>query len=64
LLLAEHLHDQLGRRLERVRRLAGGADASVAAAREYVQAMLGFEVYANHVYQALRTDPHGEHWHG
>jgi hypothetical protein len=36
----------------------------VTAAREYVEAMLGFQVYANHVYQALHTDPHGEHQHG
>jgi len=26
-------------------------------------AVLGFEVYSNHVYQALHADPHGEHQH-
>jgi hypothetical protein len=63
-LLAADLHSQLSHRLERVAQLAAGKDASVTAAREYVEAMLGFQVYANHVYQALHTDPHGEHQHG
>jgi hypothetical protein len=59
-LLAADLRDQLLRRLERVRQLAESKDASVDAGREYVQAMLGFEVYSHHVYQAM----HGEHQHG
>jgi hypothetical protein len=63
-LLAADLRGELTHRLERVGQLAAGKDVSVTAAREYVQAMLGFEVYANHVYQALHTDPHGEHHHG
>lgn len=62
-LLAADLHTQLCHRLERVGQLAAARDGSVAAAREYVEAMLGFEVYSNHVYQALHTDPHGEHQH-
>lgn len=62
-LLAADLRHQLTHRLERVTELAGRQDASVAAGREYVQAMLGFQVYANHLYQALHTDPHGEHQH-
>lgn len=62
-LLAADLRSQLTHRLERVTQLAGGRDTSVAAGREYVQAMLGFQVYANHLYQALHTDPHGEHQH-
>jgi hypothetical protein len=63
-LLAADLHTELTRRLDRVTRLAAGKDASVPAARAYVHAMLGFQVYANHVHQALHTDPHGEHSHG
>ena len=63
-LLAGAVHHQLTDRLQRVRRLAVGRDTSVAAGRDFVQAMLGFEVYANHVYQCVRTDPHGEHRHG
>ena len=63
-LLAADLHSQLTHRLDRVGKLAEGKDTSVPAAREYVEAMLGFEVYANQVYHALHTDPHGEHQHG
>ena len=63
-LLAADLRRQLTHRLERVTELAGSKDASVAAGREYVEAMLGFQVYSNHLYQALHTDPHGEHQHG
>jgi Family of unknown function (DUF6448) len=62
-LLAEQLRGQITHRLERVSRLTPGEGSSVAATREYVQAMLGFQVYANHLYQALHTDPQ-EHWHG
>ena len=63
-LLAGDLRHQLGERLRRVRQLADRQDASVEAGRAYVQAVLGFQVYANHLYQLLRTDPHGEHRHG
>jgi len=41
-------------------RLAAATDRSVPAGRAYVHAMLGFQVYANHVHQALHTEPHGE----
>jgi uncharacterized protein DUF6448 len=63
-LLAADLRGELAHRLDRVTRLAAGKDGSVAAARAHVQAMLGFQVYANHIHQALHTDPHGEHGHG
>lgn len=63
-LLAADLRNQLLHRLERVGQLTEGKDSSVAAGREYVQAMLGFEVFAHRVYQALHTDTHGEHQHG
>lgn len=63
-MLAGDLHGQLAHRLQRVTQLAARRDTSVAAARAYVEAMLGFQVYANHVYQSLHTDPHGEHGHG
>jgi hypothetical protein len=62
-LLAADLHGQLARRLERVAHLAAGRHDSVAAARAYVTAVLGFEVYSNHVYQALHADPHAGHQH-
>lgn len=61
--LAADLKAQLAHRVERLAELASTKDASVAAAREYVEAMLGFEVYSNQVYQALHAEPHGEHGH-
>jgi hypothetical protein len=60
-LLADDLRTELADRLAHVSKLASGKGASVAAAREYVRAVLGFQLYANHVYQAVHTDPHGEH---
>jgi hypothetical protein len=62
--LAADLHTELTRRLDRVTRLAPGKDTSVPAGRAYVEAMLGFQVYANSVHQALHREPHGEHGHG
>lgn len=62
-LLAADLHAELTHRLQRVTGLATRRDGSVHASRAYVQAMLGLQVYSNHVYQALHTDPHGEHQH-
>jgi cation diffusion facilitator family transporter len=59
--LAAELRQQLERRLRRVRELAAARERSVADARAWVEAMLGFEVYAHHTYQALSLEPHGEH---
>jgi hypothetical protein len=58
-LLAAELHHQLDHRFRRVRELAAARDRSVADARAYVEAMLGFEVYAHHTYEALSHEPHG-----
>lgn len=63
-LLAADLHTELVHRLDQVTRLAAAKDDSIAAGRAYVQAMLGFQVYANQVYRALHTNSHGEHGHG
>jgi hypothetical protein len=54
--LAMELRRQLSQRLRRVARLAADADESVAAAREFVHATLGFQTYAHGVYQAMRDD--------
>ena len=63
-LLAGELRRQLERRLGRVGELAAVKDRSVADARAWVEAMLGFEVYAHHTYTALGSGPHGEHHNG
>jgi hypothetical protein len=62
--LAAELRDQLERRLHRVGELATAKDRSVGDARAWVEAMLGFQVYAYHTYTALRTRSHGEHHPG
>ena len=58
--LAGVLQDQLRHRLEEVNALAVTKDRSVADARAYVDAMLGFEVYSHHLFQALNAPAHGE----
>jgi hypothetical protein len=56
--LAGVLHDELHRRLAQVTELAARRTNSVADDRAYVSAMLGFEVYSHHVFQAMHTDVH------
>ena len=56
-LLAAELRRQLEQRLRRVGELAAAKDRSVADARAWVEAMLGFEVYAHHTYTALQRGP-------
>jgi hypothetical protein len=63
-LLAAELRRQLEGRLGRVGELAAAKDRSVVDARTWVEAMLGFEVYAHHTYTALQHGPHGEHHTG
>lgn len=58
------LHDELKHRLDAVTALATVRERSVPDARRYVEAMLGFEVYCHHVYEALSAPAHGEHGHG
>jgi hypothetical protein len=51
-------------RFERVMALKGHERGPVAEAREYVEAMLGLQVWAHGLYQAARASPHeGEHEH-
>ncbi|MEV4701800.1 DUF6448 family protein [Actinoplanes sp. NPDC049316] len=57
-LLADELRAELADRLRRVGQLAAAKDASLPAARAHVQAMLGFQVYAHHVLQAIHAAPH------
>jgi hypothetical protein len=59
--LSNVLRDQLKDRLELVNSLAATRDRSVAAGRAYVEAMLGFQVYAHHLYRAMLAPAHKEH---
>ena len=47
------LQDELNERLGKVVTLAADKDKSVADARRYVEAMLGFEVYSHSLLKAL-----------
>jgi hypothetical protein len=62
------LHDivaeQVKHRLEHALALRSHADAGVAEAREYVEAMLGLQVWAHRLYLAALAPAHGgEHQH-
>lgn len=56
------VRDELTRRLEDVVALSAERGRTVADGRRYVEAMLGFEVYSHHLYEAMRASPH-EHEH-
>jgi hypothetical protein len=56
-LLAAELRRQLEQRLRRVGELAAAKDRSVADARAWVEAMLGFEVYARAAARTPRRTP-------
>lgn len=60
--LTAMLRDELTRRLELVYTLKATKDRSTDDARQYVEAMLGFEVYSDHVFRSLdaagHNDPH------
>ena len=60
--LTRVLQNELGERLGRVSALAAETDRSVADARRYVEAMLGFEVYSHSLLKALQAHDghHGE----
>lgn len=58
--LADALREELAHRLGTVRELARARERSVEDARRYVEAMLGFEVYSHHLYEAMRAAGHHE----
>ncbi len=52
-------------RFDRMLHLKKHADESVGEAREYVEAMLGLQVWSHKVYLTLKAEPHeGIHEHG
>ena len=59
--LAHVLDEQLKHRLEHVAALAAGREDSIPAARSYVEAVLGFEVFSHHLHEALLAPAHHEH---
>lgn len=66
-LLTDTLRHEVQHRFEHVLHLRAHKPEDVAKAREYVEAMLGLEVYSHHLYQAMKAAAHEgghEHHHG
>jgi hypothetical protein len=62
--LADTVRAEIKKRFERVMRLKPHAEESVDEAREYVEAMLGLQVYSHKLYQCAQAEPHeGIHNH-
>lgn len=61
--LAGVVRNELKQRLDHVAALATDRDRSLADARRYVQAVLGFEVYSHHLLEAIQARSHGEQAH-
>lgn len=59
--LASHVRDEVQRRFDRVMELKPAAGSDVEHARRYVEAMLGLEVWANNLYQAVLAPAHPGH---
>lgn len=60
------LREQVERRVHRATELKSRAGEDLAHAREYVEAMLGLQVWANAVHRQVTADPHahlGGHQH-
>ena len=65
--LTDTLRDQVQHRFEHMQHLREHSPGDVAKARDYVEAMLGLEVYSHQLYQAMKAAPHEgghEHHHG
>ena len=66
-LLTDTLRHEVQHRFEHIKRLRDYRTGDVAKAREYVEAMLGLEVYSHQLYQAMKAAAHDgghEHHHG
>ena len=62
-LLSDTLRQEVQHRFEHIKHLRDHRPDDVAKAREYVEAMLGLEVYSHQLYQAMKASPH-EGGHG
>jgi len=59
-LLSDLIHDEVKRRLDHVLALRPAPGARVPEVREYVEAMLGLQVWSNMVFKTLQGDPHAQ----
>lgn len=69
-LLTEGVRAEARKRFDRMLHLKRRAAGSVADAREYVESMLGLQVWSHRLYECARSEPHeggghgGGHHHG
>lgn len=61
--LSEMLRDQVIHRFHHMMHLKEHADQSVDDAREYVEAMLGLQVWSHSIYERLQGEAHAAHQH-
>jgi hypothetical protein len=59
--LGDKVRREVVERFERAMTLKADAGKGVAAAREYVEAMLGLEVWSHRLYACASAGPHDEH---
>jgi hypothetical protein len=63
-LLTDTLRQEVQHRFDHMKHLRDYRASDVAKAREYVEAMLGLQVYSHKLYQAMKAKPHeGGHEH-
>jgi len=63
-LLTDTLRQEVQHRFDHVKHLRDYRVGDVARAREYVEAVLGLQVYSHHLYQAMKATAHeGNHQH-
>jgi hypothetical protein len=61
--ISAEVRKEIVHKFEHLMHLKQHAGEDVAAARAYVEAMLGLEVYSHQIYQALHSEPHAAHPH-
>ncbi len=62
--LKSEVEREVERRLARVTALGASADGDIDANREYVEAMLGLEVWAHSLHERIHGEPHEGHHAG
>lgn len=60
-LLCDTVREEVKKRFDSVMRLKRHAVGSVDEAREYVEAVLGLQVYSHKLYGCMTADPHAAH---
>lgn len=61
LFLSETLRHEIENRFDHMMKLRSGDTDDVGRARQYVEAMLGLEVFSHKIYQAMKAGPHAGH---